>query len=167
MFAAASLYDAPLVRPATREDCFDLGPRLRKEDLEEISYSSGLTPVQSLLLSFRTTETYAVTWRGEVVALFGCGGIRGVLGVPWMLASPTLTKIRKTFLRECKSYVSHMLEAYGYLENYVWADNVVHIQWLEWLGFTLCNPEPRGIDGKPFRRFYMKKKECVNQPQLL
>lgn len=156
MLGVASLYDTPLVRPATREDCFALAPRLRKEDLEELSYSSGLSPVQSLLVGFRTTETYAVEWQGEVVALFGCGGVRGVLGVPWMLASPALTKIKKSFLRECRDYVQAMLKAYGYLENSVWADNLVHIQWLEWLGFTLCDPEPKGIDNKPFRRFYMK-----------
>lgn len=163
MLDEVSLFN-PIVRPATREDCVDLAPRLRKEDLEEISCSSGLTPLQSILIGFRTGETYAIVWKGEVVAIFGCGGIRGVIGIPWMLASPTLSKIKKKFLRECKAYVFHMLEAYEYLENYVWADNEVHIKWLEWLGFTLCDPEPEGVDDKPFRRFYMKKKECVLLP---
>lgn len=83
-----------------------------------------------------------------------------MIGVPWMLASPTLSRIRKTFLRECRQYVEDMLLRYGHLENYVWAGNTVHIQWLKWLGFTIEPAKPHGIDSQPFHRFYMRT-NCV------
>ncbi len=165
--SAVASRSKPYVRPATRDDCLELAPRLRKEDLEEISHTQGLPPEQSLLLGLNTGETFAVVWGTEVVALFGCGGAPGVLGVPWMLASPTLSKIRKSFLRECRGYVRAMLTVYGYLENRVWVGNEVHIKWLEWLGFTFDPPEPYGIHDELFHRFYMKNEECVNQPLSL
>lgn len=146
----------PYVRPATKEDCIDLAPRLREEDLEEIAHTWGLDSLRSILIGFHTSETYAVIWGTEVVALFGCRGIPGVIGIPWMVASPTLSKIRKSFLRECRGFVQFMLLYYGQLENHVWAGNKVHIKWLEWLGFTLDPPEPYGINDEPFHRFYMK-----------
>lgn len=150
----------PYVRPATRDDCLDLAPRLREEDKKEIAYSNGLEPRDALLLSFHLGETHAVIWGDEVVALFGHSGVPGVIGVPWMLASPTLSRIRKTFLRECRQYVEGMLQRYGHLENHVWAGNTVHIQWLKWLGFTIEPAKPHGIDSQPFHRFYMRT-NCV------
>lgn len=146
----------PYVRVATRDDCFDLAARLRKEDRLEVSHTWGLSPIQSILLGFRTGVTFAVVWETEVVALFGCGGVPGVYGVPWMLASPTLSKIQKSFLRECREYVRMMLMIYGHLENWVWAGNEVHIKWLRWLGFTIEAPQPHGIHDQPFHRFYMR-----------
>jgi hypothetical protein len=145
----------PYVRPAAREDCLDLAPRLREEDRQEIAHASGLPPQYALLLSFHLGTTYAVVWGDEVVALFGHIGVPGVIGVPWMLASPTLSKIRKSFLRECRRYVQEMLDTYGHLENHVWAENEVHIQWLRWLGFEFDEAAPFGINDQPFYRFYM------------
>lgn len=159
--SVAARRSKPYVRPATRDDCLDLAPRLREEDLEEVSHTWGLSPRDALLIGFRTGETFAVVWGDEIVALFGCGGIPGVIGVPWMLASPTLSKVRKSLLRECRSYVQAMLTVYGYLENHVWANNAVHIKWLKWLGFSFDPPEPYGIHDQLFYRFYMKDSICV------
>lgn len=158
MSAEAKAYRGkPYVRVATREDCFDLAPRLRPEDRMEVALTFGLEPIQSILLGFRTGLTFAVVWDTEVVALFGCGGVPGHLGVPWMLASPTLSRIRKSFLRECREYVRGMMLVYGDLENWVWAGNKVHIEWLKWLGFTIEAPVPHGIYDQPFHHFYMRK----------
>lgn len=147
----------PYVRVATREDCYDLAPRLRKADREEVAKTWGLEPVQSLLFGYHSGETFAVAWKGRVIALFGCSGIPGVVGIPWMLASPELSQIRKEFVRECRSYVLMMLSVYGHLENHVWCGNRVHIRWLEWLGFSFDPPAPHGIYDEPFQRFYMNK----------
>ena len=151
----------PFVRPATREDCLELAPRLREEDVQECLHSSGLPARESLLLSFHGGETFAVVWGTEVVALFGHVGVPRIIGVPWMLASPTLSQIRKSFLRECREYVQRMLSLYGTLENYVWVENKVHIKWLQWLGFEFGPAQPYGINGQLFYRFFMKEDACV------
>lgn len=151
----------PFVRAATREDCLDLAPRLRAEDVQECLYSSGLPAKESLLLCFHSGETFAVVWGDEVVALFGHMGVPGVIGVPWMLAAPALSSIRKSFLRECREYVHRMLTIYGRLENYVWVGNELHIKWLRWLGFEFELAQPCGLDGQMFYRFSMKDNGCV------
>lgn len=148
----------PYVRVATREDCFDLAPRLREADRQEIAHAHGLEPVQSLLIGFHSGETFAAVYEGRVIALFGCTGIPGVAGCPWMLASPELQKFRKQFVQECRPYCLMMLAVYRHLENRVWCGNTVHIRWLKWLGFTFDPPAPYGIHGEPFKRFYMTTK---------
>jgi len=148
----------PYVRPATREDCFILAPNLREEDRQEIVHASGLSPEISLRLAFAVSaKVWAGVWGDELVALFGVSGIPGQVGYPWMLASDSLSKIRKSFLRECRGYVLEMLREYRHLENCVWAENEVHIQWLRWLGFTFEPPVPFGVNDQPFHRFYMKE----------
>lgn len=155
--SVAAKRSKPYARIATRDDCLDLAPRMREEDVQELLHLNGLGPRENLLLLFHQGETFAVVWGDEVVALFGHYGYPGMVGVPWMLASPTLSKIRKSFLRECREYVMRMLSLYGKLENYVWAENKVHIKWLQWLGFEFDPPVPYGINDQPFQRFYMKE----------
>lgn len=155
--SAGAKRSKPFVRAATRDDCLDLATRMRKEDVQELLHLNDLGPRENLLLLFHQGETFAVVWGTEVVALFGHYGYPGMVGVPWMLASPTLTKIRKSFLRECREYVLRMLKVYGKLENYVWTENEVHIKWLRWLGFEFDPAVPYGINDQPFQRFYMKE----------
>lgn len=147
----------PFVRLATREDALVLAQTMREEDKQECFLTLGLNPEQSLLLSFRLGETFTVQWGDEVVAMFGHYGYPGMVGVPWMLASPLLSKIAKSFLRECREYVQAMLKVYGRLENYVWVENQVHVKWLQWLGFEFDPPAPYGINDQPFQRFFMKE----------
>lgn len=147
----------PVIREASREDCIALSKNLRKADLDEIFHAGRLLPEQELLLGYRTsTKTWSVVWEGEVIAVFGVGGIPGVIGFPWMLASPSLGKMRKSFLKGCRDVIKGMLKMYPLLENQVWAGNTVHIQWLKWLGFTIEPASPHDISGQPFHRFYMK-----------
>ena len=45
------------------------------------------------------------------------------------------------------------------LLNFVDNRNIKAQNWLRWLGFTLEEPEPHGVAGLPFRRFWMRKAE--------
>lgn len=152
----------PYVRLALKADASALAPRLRQEDVEEISHGSGLAPEVALRFALQVSNiAYAVIWKGEVVALFGVSqdldwNLGGGPGLPWMLASPEIRRIRKSFLRECSTYVQSWLKAHGKLEGMVWAKNTVHIQWLRWLGFEMDPPIPYGINNEPFQRFYME-----------
>lgn len=148
--------EKPYVRQAVFEDCASLAPRLRKEDVIELRYASGKKPLPVLLDSFEaSTKCWAVIYKEQVIALFGVCG-KGDIGVPWMLASDELKSIRKSFLRECRDYVSRMGEGHNLLTNYVWVGNSVHIQWLKWLGFQFLDPVEYGVSNKPFMQFFMK-----------
>jgi hypothetical protein len=144
----------PYVRLATAEDCLELSGTMRKEDVEEIFHSSGRAPYEALLGGLYAGDCYVVTWQDKVVAMFGCAGVSGKFGTPWMLASDDLVKIRKSFLREAKEYLQRMEDKYVYLTNWAWAKNKVHIQWLRWMGVRLDDPAPQGDSGELFIRFH-------------
>jgi hypothetical protein len=159
----AKEFDRPTIRPATREDAVDLAPRLRQEDVLEVLYGSDFTPEEALPYEIAVSEeAYAVVWKGQVIALFGVvntlnWGDDNQEGFPWMLASKELKDVRKSLLRTCVPYVRRWLQTYTKLSGYAWAENHVHLKWLQWLGFQLDEPKPFGPHMQPFRRFSMKE----------
>jgi len=86
--------------------------------------------------------------------MFGMGGTKGEVGVPWMLASDLLMKIRKPFVRECKAFLEEMSEGYPVLFNVAWSKNKAHVQWLRWLGFDIKEAKPIGPDGELYHEFF-------------
>lgn len=154
----------PYIRRATRGDCLYLAEHLRREDREEIGHALGINPQYAVLIGFKTDyETHAVIRDGRVVAIIGVGGVPGVIGFPWMLATDELSTIRKTFLRGCNDLLQDILTRFPRLENYVWPKNEAHVQWLRWLGFKFDPAIPYGINDEPFQRFYMKDEICADQ----
>lgn len=147
----------PIVRDTTVKDCVALSLTMREEDKQEVWHSSRSSPEQALLKSFSASRLcWTVEWNKKVVAIFGVCGDKGGLGVPWMLASDDLVKIRKTFIRECKNYLNKMQEHHPILANSAWTKNTVHIEWLKWLGFEFKEPFPHGEDKELFIYFYRK-----------
>jgi hypothetical protein len=53
--------------------------------------------------------------------------------------------------------VARWLQQHKELSGYAWAENRVHLKWLQWLGFQLDEPKPFGPHMQPFRRFQMKE----------
>lgn len=133
----------------------ELSVTMRQEDKDEIWHLARLTAEKALRLSFETCPyNRTVLLEGRVVAIFGCSGIKGEVGIPWMLASPLLTKIRKSFLRECRVFLEEMSEGYTSLYNIAWSKNEEHLRWLHWLGFSFEDPHPAGPDGELFISFH-------------
>lgn len=127
---------------------------MRKEDKDEIWHLARVTPLEALQRAMESCRyNRAVLLDGKVVCIFGVGGEKGGVGVPWMLASDLLKKIRKPFLKECSSYLEEMSEGYSHLFNVAWTKNTEHIRWLKWLGFNFGTPEPLGPDGEYFISF--------------
>lgn len=147
----------PYVRDTTVKDCAELAVTMREEDKREVWHASRSSPKDVLLKSVSSSRLcWTVMWQGKVVAIFGVCGTKNDTGIPWMLASDDLVKIRKSFLRECKDYVNKMQEHHPLLANIAWTKNTVHIQWLKWLGFEFQEPFPFGEDQELFTYFYRK-----------
>ena len=145
----------PFVRDSTIEDCVYLAQNMRQEDIQEVFYAASHGPLESLSASLEMSQQcHTIEWNGRVVAMFGCAAVHAGLGIPWMLATDDLKRIQKSFLREAKDYFQAMQDAHGYLTNYVWAENYVHIKWLRWMGVTFDPPEPYGTHGELFMRFH-------------
>jgi hypothetical protein len=128
---------------------------MRQEDKDEIWHLARRTPQEALTFAYeRCAYNRAVLLDGRVVCIFGIGGEKGGVGIPWMLASPLLTKVRKSFLRECKAWLEEMSEGYTTLYNVAWSKNTVHIQWLQWLGFDIKPAVSMGPDGELYHEFF-------------
>ena len=144
-----------LVREPHVKDIAELGVTMREEDQSEIWFLARKTPHEALWDAMLYCKyNRVVLLDGQVVCMFGIGGLEGEVGVPWMLASPLLTKISKPFLLECKSFLDEMSKDYTSLYNVAWSKNHTHIKWLKWLGFTILPAKPMGPDGELFHEFF-------------
>lgn len=92
---------------------------------------------------------------GQPVALFGVAP-RVDVGIPWLVGTDAINRHQKAFLRETSFWVGRWRKQHALLMNHVDAHYTGAIRWLSWLGFTIGEPQPHGLDGAMFRRFEMK-----------
>jgi len=152
-------YGVAKVRPARLKDATALAPRLRDADLHEIAARSGRPPEEVLKDGIQAGRAYAVELAsGEVCALFGVAPTdEPRLGSVWMLGSDSLLSIRFTFLRHSRKWVENLFQGFDLLGNFVDARNVVHVEWLKWLGFRFLRRVPIGLNGEIFLEFVRLK----------
>lgn len=145
---------------ATRLMAEAMAPKLRQADRDEIAAASGMDPQAALLLAVeRSQRSDAIVIDGEAVAMAGVMDfpLDPQIGVVWMLATDAADRVPKRLLQEKREYVLALLNGYDMLLNFVDNRNTRAQKWLQWLGFTLEAPEPHGVAGLPFRRFWMRK----------
>ena len=146
-------------RPATYLDAFELAPRLRQEDAEEIASVWRIPPFDGLVLCLlRSDRAFSLVVDGTVVGLWGatesrCGGLK--IGVPWMLAAHALFTRRRELISRSRGWVDGLLLDYDVLTNLTNAANHAHLRWLAWCGFrALRVHRAYGADAVPFCEFY-------------
>lgn len=143
-------------RPAVMEDCLELAPRMRQQDMEEVRASHGHTPVEALLNSYYySDEVYSIIKDGEVIGMFGIAPLAYRLGCPWLLASDELPLIAREFIPISKEWINSLQSKYDVLTNYVHSKNTVSKRWLKWLGFNLLNERTFGMNAEKFQPFVM------------
>lgn len=142
-----------MLRPATIDDAFDLAPRLRQADLEELEAQDIGYPDVILAESVAVSaECLAFVPNGTVEALFGVADA-GEFGVPWLLGSDELFNQGRLLMTLPRPYLSRWLEKYKLLQNVVHTENIQSIRWLKRLGFTIASPVPLGRG--TFHPFFM------------
>ena len=70
------------------------------------------------------------------------GSLLGDARYIWLLGHTDLEKYAVRFLKESRRVLASFLAGYSLLENYVDAENVLTLRWLEWLGFTIGRDKP-------------------------
>lgn len=144
----------PFIRESVRADVGALNLWMRKEDREEIFHASGRSPHSVLIEGFeKSNSVFTIDKEGRPIAMFGVVGIPGIWGSPWMLGTDELKRCR-SLLRECRTRLDAYLQEYRYLGNAVWSKNTVHIEWIEWLGFTFDGSDLR--NGETFLHFHRR-----------
>ena len=131
-------------RKSSINDCIELGPKLRKADLEEVKASSNMSGTDALLHGLSSSDecyTMLDTKTGEPIGMFGIVFFKATPSKsPWMLATDKLTELHnsKVFLKECTVWLDYHNDGYC-LFNEVDARNTVALQWLRWCGFQIIN----------------------------
>lgn len=137
----------PTFEPATREAVLHIAAHLRAADRVELAVTNpGQTPAEILLEALGESRwATVVRVDGEPALVYGVAQHPDPhLGVPWMLATDAILRIRRYFVVHCRAEVRLMQQRYVGLVNRVHRDNALAIRWLQWLGFTVDRENPVG-----------------------
>lgn len=133
---------------------------LRQEDFNEVFASTGEHPYDAIMEGWKmSTKRWLIfNEKGEPVAVLGVRPTEmfGDVGIPWLLGTDGLTKMKKFFMKISKPIIEEMKESFEILVNYVDSRYVKTTRWLDWCGFIVEDAEPFGKIGLPFHRFYME-----------
>ena len=144
-------------RPSKIEDCDEVAPLMRSQDVIEIMYSNGLKPLEALQKGFEASQVCnsIIHEDGSVVGMFGvCDS--GVIASPWMLGTDRAVDktTRKSFIPQAKDWVNQMSSIYPLLTNFVHAENKISMVWLKSLGFEFIKLDKEyGVGKQPFYQF--------------
>ena len=129
----------------TKEHTKDLAPRLRPQDIIEITVASPELELEEILnLCVETsTDSYAVVDKDDgCVAIFGVRDMDKDSGIPWFLSCDLFfTKYKKRFIKEGPEFLKKLFGSKKHLYNYVSQDNTRSQRWLQSLGCTIHKQE--------------------------
>lgn len=129
------------ILPATPFHCAFVAQHLREADEVELraTCKPGQTNEEILLEALRKSHwANAVEVEGEIALVYGVTPSTNIrMGVPWMLSTDVIYKMKKSFIQDCRGEVELMHAAFPFLFNCVHKDNLVSINWLKWLGFNI------------------------------
>lgn len=115
---------------------------MRPSDVSEVWQASRATPAQALytcILLSQEVNLFRVD--GKPAMYYGVYQAEpGGTGQPWLLGTPALESVRKSFMAECRGAVARWRAAMPRLENRVLASNHTSVRFLEALGFQIGEP---------------------------
>lgn len=144
--------------PALPEHIEPVSNNVRQQDIDEIYAVGGWTIRECLEWAFdNSLWVSTILSDDEPVAILGVTPYQYLseIGVPWMIATKSVTKIPVQFLRISRKYVQTISELYPILINYVDDRHKESIRYLESVGFSVFEPEPYGFLQIPFRKFML------------
>ena len=129
----------------TTEHTKDLAPRLRPEDITEITVASPELKLEEILNLCVDTSTYTravVDDEDGCVAIYGVRDMDKDSGIPWFLSCDLFfTKYKKRFIKEGPCVLKKLFGSKTHLYNYVSKENIKSQRWLKSLGFTIHKQE--------------------------
>ena len=145
-----------MIRLATAKDAIIIARNLRREDALEAEALAGVSPSVLMKKSFSNSmESWVWVKDDEPGAIWGVAmdSIIGGTAQIWLVSTPVVDRYPIEFLRSSRKVLEVLQTRYPVLENWVDARYVKCIRWLEWLGFTMGEAEPFGVQGLPFHKF--------------
>lgn len=145
-----------IIRWMTPADVALIDACARMADREEMLAGAGQSIAAALQAGLeQSLRAWVIESNGLPLAAVG-DTMHGIgVGVPWMVTTEHVARDARGFLRGSRAVLMEMLQRHQQLINYVDARNVSAIRWLGWLGFTIGDPVPYGVQGLPFHKFNM------------
>lgn len=147
-------------RPAGMHHVAPIAARMRAADVAEVKAMSGRSPHDALMFSLqKSSVAWTALFDGRPEVMFGIGdlNILARVGSPWLLGTDVVVAEYRQFLRASRDWSEQLFADYDLLRNFVDDRNEVSKRWLKWLGFTLLDPAPIGINGEAFRLFELRR----------
>lgn len=144
------------IRKSKSRDIRKLSGRLREADAQELLAAGNTSVEGALAYSFSSsTHRRTIELDGVPVGMFGLmpETILGDIANVWLLGTPELAQIKKTFVRQSRRVIAEFLLHYPVLWNVVDVRYVSAIRWLESCGAVF--DEGSAIPG--FKRFSIRR----------
>lgn len=151
-----------LIRNAIPSDIVTLERNLREKDRREL-LAGKLTPLNALELSFEhSTMRFTTLVKDEIACVFGIApdSLIGLSASVWLIGTPLLATIKKTFCKLSRLFISRFLEDYPLLWNIVDSRYLETIKWLNFCGADF-NGESVMVGDVPFYIFRIIKSRRV------
>lgn len=135
-----------------------IAQNMRNADKKEVWASHRQTPEEALVFAFEHSPLVWTCLIDDIPSsMFGVctpEHTESTLGVPWLLSTPRIYRMKQNFLRNSLYYVDAMQRAFPRLENIVHAENTTSIRWLAWCGFTVETSFFTVINKEKFYHFW-------------
>jgi hypothetical protein len=137
----------------TAEHVLHVAENMRAEDRAEIMASSGMQPLECLVMSVSLSQyARSIVAKGKVIAILGLSTV-GEIGIPWLLGTTDVSSNKKVFFAQAKKALGEMKSMAPFMTNYVLAANKKSVAFIKKLGFTITESLPFGVSGKNFYKF--------------
>jgi hypothetical protein len=142
------------------EHVSDIAMNLRAQDFDEVFAVTGENPYDAVKDDWAMSSRRWIVFNKENIAV-AVLGVRPInlfsdIGIPWLLGTKGLDKMKKFFVKYSKPIIEEMKKGFDLLINFVDARYLKAVKWLKWCGFTIDEPVPFGAINVPFHRFYME-----------
>lgn len=145
--------------PATPEDAEFIAAHARQSDIDELLAVANVTPLECLLNGLKISPQAYTGWiDGERVCMFGVSSISILtsLGAPWMVGTDAIDRHAFAFIKGSRATTRPLFAQWERLYNLVDARNTRAIRWLRFLGFTIEEAIPYGVENLPFHPFHLE-----------
>lgn len=147
-----------IVRPATMDDAHRIAPLLRQQDKVEVLAASGEMPEVVIPRAMRPPEgivMFAETREKEPILIAGVRPFAPGVGTIWMVGTPLMEKrFGWALAREARKAVAEWHRVFPLMWNTAWAENDLHVRWLQFMGFSLLRRvQLRGFTFIEFARY--------------
>jgi hypothetical protein len=143
--------------PATPAHAQHIARNLREADKAELMTTAPAKLIGILMEAITVSRwAHVALVDGEPVLAYGVSPHEANpnWGVPWLLGTDGMRRIRKQFIQTCRGEVELMETRFTFLFNRVHDRNALAIKWLMWLGFTIDFARPVQVRGRTFLNFY-------------